>query len=126
MADVVVHGPVSWNHIVSVDVLPDPSPHLQAATAHHEVLGGTSAGKAAHLRELGVDVELHTVLGTDLAAASVEAALRRANVAYLATRVDGPSERHLNLTDPPVGGSPSTSTPPPPRRGAHQTQRGAW
>ena len=68
MADVVVHGPVSWNQIVSVDVLPDPSPHMQFATAHHQVLGGTSAGKAAHLRELGVDVELHTVLGTDLAA----------------------------------------------------------
>lgn len=100
MADVVVHGPVSWNHIVSVDVLPDPSPHMQFATAHHEVLGGTSAGKAAHLRELGVDVELYTVLGTDLAAASIEAALRRADVAYVATRVDGPSESHLNLIDP--------------------------
>jgi hypothetical protein len=55
---------------------PLPSPHTQFATAHHEVLGRTSAGKAAHLRRLDVDVELHTVLGTYLAAATIEAALR--------------------------------------------------
>ena len=103
MADVVVHGPVSWNHIVHVDELPAPRPHMQFATSHHEVLGGTSAGKAAHLRALGVDVELHTVVGTDRAAESIEVALRRADIAYVATRVDGPSERHLNLMDPAGG-----------------------
>lgn len=100
MADVVVHGPVSWNHIVNVDQLPAPSPHMQFATSHHEVLGGTSAGKAAHLRALGMDVVLHTVVGTDPAAECIEAALRRADIPYVATRVDGPSERHLNLMDP--------------------------
>jgi sugar/nucleoside kinase (ribokinase family) len=103
MADVVVHGPVSWNHIIGVDELPDPSPHMQFATGHHEVLGGTSAGKAAHLRDLGVDVELHTVLGTDAAAGFIKAALRSAGISYVATRVDGPSERHLNLMDPAGG-----------------------
>ena len=103
MADVVVHGPVSWNHIVNVDELPDPTPHMQFATAHHEVLGGTSAGKAAHLRELGIDVELHTVLGTDPAANSIQDALRGADIGYVATRVHGPSERHLNLMDPTGG-----------------------
>ena len=30
-----------------------PTPHMQFATAHRELLGGTSAGKAAHLRDLG-------------------------------------------------------------------------
>lgn len=79
MVDVVVHSPVSWNHIVNVDVLPDPA-RTRSSPPHHEVLGGTSAGKAAHLRELDVDVELHTVLGTDLAAATIEAALRHRTV----------------------------------------------
>ena len=103
MADVVVHGPVSWNHIVHVDELPDPRPHMQFATSHHEVLGGTSAGKAAHLRALGVDVELHTVVGTDRAAESIQVALRRAGIASVVTYLDGPSERHLNLMDPAGG-----------------------
>jgi acarbose 7IV-phosphotransferase len=100
---VVMHGPASWNHIVDLDELPAPEPHMQFARGHHHVLGGTSAGKAAHLRELGVDVELHTVLGTDAAAAEIEAALARASVPVVPTCVDGPSERHLNLMDPSGG-----------------------
>lgn len=99
MADVVVHGPASWNTIVDLDELPEPQPHMRFARAHREVLGGTSAGKAVHLRDLGVDVELHSVLGTDPASTSIEAALGRAGVPVVATVVDGPSERHLNLMD---------------------------
>ena len=103
MVEVVVHGPASWNQVVDLDELPAPRPHMQFARAHRHVLGGTSAGKAAHLRELGVDVELHTVLGSDAAAADIEQALRRASVPLAATYVDGPSERHLNLMDPRGG-----------------------
>lgn len=103
MVDVVVHGPASWNQVVDLDELPAPVPHMQFARGHRHVLGGTSAGKAAHLRELGVDVELHTVLGTDAAAAEIEQTLRRASVPVVATYVDGPSERHLNLMDPHGG-----------------------
>lgn len=99
MSEVVVHGPASWNLVVDLDELPAPTPHMQFAAAHREVVGGTSAGKAAHLRDLGCDVELHTVLGTDAAAASIEAALRGAGVELIATVVPGPSERHLNLMD---------------------------
>ena len=98
-----MHGPASWNHIVDLDQLPAPEPHMQFARGHHHVLGGTSAGKAAHLRELGIDVELHTVLGTDAAGTEVEAALARASVPVVATYVDGPTERHLNLMDPSGG-----------------------
>lgn len=103
MSDVVVHGPASWNLVVDVDELPAPTPHMQFATAHRELVGGTSAGKAAHLRDLGVDVELHTVLGTDAASEAIDDALRHAGVRVVATRVDGPSERHLNLMDPAGG-----------------------
>lgn len=100
MSDVVVHGPASWNLVVDVDEVPAPTPHMQFPTAHRELLGGTSAGKAAHLRDLGLDVELHTVLGTDAAADSIEAALLRADILTVPTYVHGPSERHLNLMDP--------------------------
>ena len=98
-----MHGPASWNHVVDLDELPAPEPHMQFARGHGHVLGGTSAGKAAHLRELGVDVELHTVLGTDSAGAEIAAALGRAWVPVVPTYVDGPSERHLNLMDPRGG-----------------------
>ncbi|HEY0645005.1 MAG TPA: carbohydrate kinase family protein [Nocardioides sp.] len=103
MTDVVVHGPSSWNLVVDLHELPEPTPHMQLATAHREVLGGTSAGKAAHLRDLGTDVELHTVLGTDAAAAEIEKTLRRAGIPTVPTYVEGPSERHLNLMDPAGG-----------------------
>ena len=103
MADVIVHGPASWNLVVDLSELPAPEPHMQFASAHREVIGGTSAGKAAHLRSLGVDVELHTVLGTDAAARSIESALRGADVPFVSTYVNGPSERHLNLMDPQGG-----------------------
>ncbi|MFC7723667.1 carbohydrate kinase family protein [Nocardioides sp. GCM10028917] len=76
---------------------------MQFAAAHRELLGGTSAGKAAHLRDLGLDVELHTVLGTDAAADAIEAALLRADIVTVPTYVNGPSERHLNLMDPSGG-----------------------
>ena len=99
MSDVVVHGPVSWNLVVDLEELPSPTPHMRFAEAHREVLGGTSAGKAAHLRDLGIDVELHTVLGTDAAADEIEAALGRAGIATVPIHVTGPSERHLNLMD---------------------------
>lgn len=99
MGEVVVHGPVSWNLVVDLDELPAPTPHMRFADAHREVLGGTSAGKAAHLRDLGTSVELHTVLGTDEAAGDIQAALRRAGIATVPTCVEGPSERHLNLMD---------------------------
>jgi sugar/nucleoside kinase (ribokinase family) len=99
MSDVVVHGPASWNLVVDLDELPAPTPHMQFAAAHRELLGGTSAGKAAHLRDLGLDVELHTVIGTDAAAGAIEAALLRADIRTVPTYVNGPSERHLNLMD---------------------------
>jgi sugar/nucleoside kinase (ribokinase family) len=103
MSDVVVHGPASWNLVVDLVELPAPTPHMQFAEAHRELLGGTSAGKAAHLRDLGLDVELHTVLGTDAVADAIEAALLRAGVTTVPTYVEGPSERHLNLMDPTGG-----------------------
>ena len=31
MAEVVVHGPASWNQIVDLDELPAPEPHMQFA-----------------------------------------------------------------------------------------------
>ena len=103
MVEVVVCGPASWNQIVQVPQLPRPEPHMMFASRHYETVGGTSAGKALHLTDLGRPTLLHTVLGTDPVAARIEQALTVAGVPLLPEVVDGPSERHLNLMDPEGG-----------------------
>jgi sugar/nucleoside kinase (ribokinase family) len=95
----VVVGPASWNTLVQVDELPQPVPHTVFARGHRATVGGTSAGKALHLTELGRPTLLHTVLGSDAAGRRVRAALESAGVPLLAETVDGPTERHLNLMD---------------------------
>ncbi|NYD41813.1 carbohydrate kinase family protein [Nocardioides panaciterrulae] len=103
MVDVVVCGPASWNHVVDVDELPAPTPHMQLARGDRQTLGGTSAGKALHLHELGRAARLYTVVGTDETATAILGRLRRAGVVVAAEASEGPSERHLNLMDPHGG-----------------------
>lgn len=102
-ADVVVVGPASWNLLVQVDELPDPVPHTVFARGHRDTVGGTSAGKALHLTDLGRSALLHTVLGSDDAGRQVRAALEAAGVPLLVETAQGPTERHLNLMDPRGG-----------------------
>ena len=99
MPEVVVCGPASWNHVVRVDELPPPVPHMQRARGDLHTLGGTSAGKALHLRDLGRPARLHTVVGTDSVAGTILAALGAVGADTAAEVADGPSERHLNLMD---------------------------
>ncbi|MFC6286936.1 carbohydrate kinase family protein [Nocardioides sp. GCM10027113] len=97
--EVVVCGPASWNQMVDLDVLPRPEPHMVFARGAHETVGGTSAGKALHLVDLGRSVLLHTVVGDDERGRLVLDALGKAGVAVDAVVADGPTERHLNLMD---------------------------
>jgi len=95
-ARVVVCGPASWNHLIVLDRLPEPVPHMQFALDDVHTVGGTSAGKALHLSDLGVDVTLHSLIGDDDEGRRVAAALRAARVpieVYPSER----TERHVNL-----------------------------
>lgn len=92
----VVCGPAAWNHLIVLDRLPEPVPHMQFALEDVHTLGGTSAGKVLHLADLGVDVTLHALLGGDEAGGQVSAALAAGGVrvqAYPSER----TERHVNL-----------------------------
>lgn len=101
---VFIAGPASWNHIVQLDQLPAPTPHMQFADADWHTLGGTSAGKALHLAELGVPLRLRTILGSDDAGTQIKRLLSGVpGIELLASVVQGPSERHLNLMDPNGG-----------------------
>ncbi len=100
---VFIAGPVSWNQLVYLDRLPEPRPQMVTAAAHRETVGGTSAGKALNLAELGVEVALRTVVGTDEAAERVLGVLRGRGVSLFADSAGGRTERHLNLMDPQGG-----------------------
>lgn len=95
-AAVVVCGAASWNHLIVLDRLPEPVPHMQFAFGDLYTLGGTSAGKALHLADLGVDVTLHALLGDDDEGRLVSAALARAGV-RLEAHGSERTERHANL-----------------------------
>jgi sugar/nucleoside kinase (ribokinase family) len=93
---VVVCGPVSWNHLIYLDRLPEPVPHTQFAVNDAHALGGTSAGKALHLTGLAVPTTLHALLGADAEGRAAETALTAAGV-RLVTHPSDRTERHLNL-----------------------------
>lgn len=96
---VAVCGPASWNHLIVLDRLPDPVPHMQFALGDQHTLGGTSAGKVLHLADRGVAVTLHALIGDDDEGRRIDAALAKGHVpvaAYASER----TERHANLMTP--------------------------
>lgn len=97
---IFVAGPASWNRIVQLDALPDPTPHAVLARDSYDTVGGTSAGKALNLAALGRPVTLRTVLGADDDGARVRSVLESGGVRLLVEpSPDGRTESHLNLMD---------------------------
>lgn len=93
---VVVCGPASWNQLILLDHLPEPVPHMQFARRSWQTVGGTSAGKALHLADLGIGVRLCSPLGADDDGGRVRRALSTAGVTVEAIASDR-TERHVNL-----------------------------
>ncbi|MCB5276073.1 Acarbose 7(IV)-phosphotransferase [Arthrobacter sp. SO5] len=93
---VAVCGPASWNHLIVLDHLPEPVPHMQFARRSWQTVGGTSAGKALHLADLGIGVRLCSPLGTDGDGERVRRALIAAGVTVETISSDR-TERHVNL-----------------------------
>lgn len=96
VARIAIFGPASWNHLVVLDRLPEPVPHMQFADEYWDTVGGTSAGKALHLTSLGADVALHALISDDGDGQRVASALRAAGV-ELTAHLSDVTERHLNL-----------------------------
>ena len=69
---------------------------MQFARASWETVGGTSAGKALHLADLGIDVRLCSPLGPDDDGERVRQALANAGVTVEALSSER-TERHVNL-----------------------------
>ncbi|MGX9899516.1 PfkB family carbohydrate kinase [Arthrobacter sp. SA17] len=93
---VVVCGSASWNQLILLDHLPEPVPHHEFALASWETVGGTSAGKALHLADLGIDVRLCSPLGPDYYGERIRGALAAAGINCEAIASER-TERHVNL-----------------------------
>lgn len=93
---VVVCGPASWNHLIELDRLPEPVPHMQLARRAWHTIGGTSAGKALHLAGLGIDVRLWAPVGDDEDGVRLRERLEQAGVVVEAIASEQ-TERHVNL-----------------------------
>jgi sugar/nucleoside kinase (ribokinase family) len=97
---VIISGPASWNEIVLLEHLPEPTPHMQFALDDHETVGGTGAGKALGLAAFGREVELHTLIGTDADGERLRDILERVPNLELHAVDGNRTERHLNLMTP--------------------------
>jgi len=111
----VVCGPASWNHLIELDRLPEPEPHMQFAERSWHTIGGTSAGKVLHLASLGIATELRASLADDEDGARIARLLGTAGVDVRRVRSER-TERHINLMsgDGRVSlyvSSPSTPSP---------------
>ncbi|SDK77712.1 Sugar or nucleoside kinase, ribokinase family [Nocardioides sp. YR527] len=122
---VIVCGPASWNHLIELDRLPEPVPHMQFARRSWHTIGGTSAGKALHLAGLGVDVRLWAPVGDDEDGALLRKRLGEAGVVVEAITSEQ-TERHVNLMAE-GGGRVSlyVSTPSAPSADAVEAARSA-
>lgn len=93
---VVIVGPASWNHLIELDHLPEPTPHMEFARRSTHTIGGTSAGKALHLAQQGTSSELHALLADDPEGWQVRDALTAAGVT-LHVHASSRTEKHVNL-----------------------------
>jgi sugar/nucleoside kinase (ribokinase family) len=94
-----VIGGAAWNLLVEVPRLPTDLRTLHASGYRYGV-GGTGAGKALHLAQLGLDTRLHALLGEDDDGDSVRRVLEDAGVRLTAWPDPQGTERHLNLMNP--------------------------
>lgn len=96
----LVVGGVSWNRILHLDRLPDPTPRTVHARRAYEALGGTGAGKAWNLAALGWDVDLVAAVGDDHAGDLALDAVSGLGVRCHTIVDPGGTEEHTNLMAP--------------------------
>jgi sugar/nucleoside kinase (ribokinase family) len=95
-ARVVIVGPATWNHLIELEHLPEPTPHMEFARRSVHTVGGTSAGKALHLAQLGSYSELHCLIANDVDGRRVRRALTATGI-QLHVHASKRTERHVNL-----------------------------
>lgn len=92
-----VLGPSAWNSMIHLDHLPEACSQMVVARQAWDAVGGTSAGKAVHLHDLGLPVQLITTLGDDDNAQRIRDALPPLDIEVLPAEA---TEHHVNLMTP--------------------------
>ena len=93
-------GGASWNRMLHLPELPRGRPQTLFASAMHEAIGSSGAGKALNLARLGWETTLLAPLGADEPAESVRAGLAQSGVALLEVHDPGGTMQHVNLMAP--------------------------
>lgn len=97
MSGVAVLGPAAWNTMIHLDELPPARPHMVVADDSWDGLGGTSAGKAAHLFDVGLPCQLVTALADDEPGGHVRRSLETLRTVTTHALPTERTERHVNL-----------------------------
>lgn len=92
-----VLGGASWNTMVYVRDFPNPEPQTLFVERSHRTVGGSGAGKALNLADLGMDVSLWALIGDDAEGEAIRRTMDAAGVRFV-TQVDpAGTMRHVNL-----------------------------
>jgi hypothetical protein len=89
--------------MVVLDHLPEARPHMQFTSDCWETVSGTSAGKALHLAQRGVELGYTRLSVRTTRGSGSPGCWAQAGVDVRVRTVPGRSERHLNLMDPNGG-----------------------
>lgn len=98
--NVFVVGGTSLDTIIQLYSPLKSGPQTAWAKESYHAVGGTGAGKALNLARLGINVTLHTCLGSDPQATDVIAGLSHENIKLLIEKSQSPTEQHTNLMSP--------------------------
>lgn len=99
MRNVLVLGGTTFDSIITLKKLPDPTPQTIHYAPFHETLGSTGAGKALNLKKLNVPSVLHSIIGNDDYGERIIQSLQRHNVNFVYDIDPNGTERHVNLMD---------------------------
>lgn len=93
----LVLGGASWNTMVYLDDLPEPTPHTVFASRSHRTVGSSGAGKALNLADLGVATTLWALLGADDEGEHVRRHLEGGGVSLVTQLDPAGTMRHVNV-----------------------------
>ncbi|OZG71015.1 carbohydrate kinase family protein [Hahella sp. CCB-MM4] len=94
---ICIIGGTSVDTIVHLDQLPDGSPQTIWPRECYRAVGSTGSGKAYNMKALGMDVCLHTILGSDPEADIIQQQMADRKIRLLIDRSNEPTEQHVNL-----------------------------
>lgn len=99
MQNVLVLGGTTFDSVIRLKKLPEPTSQTIHSAPFHETVGSTGAGKALNLRKLNVPSVLHSIIGNDLYGERIIRFLQQEQVDFVYDIDPIGTERHINLMD---------------------------